>query len=449
MISTPLNVQHGAIKFLEKALDTKGDGSVAVVKQSKKPLNIRLKFSGDIEKLKKALEPIVDIDYERVPVNISGKYPTYAFTLNEEIAGVAPKGSQFYVVHAAKIGGLVSGGDFNPAALGLDNKTISKQDFVKVVTDSLGKARGKEPPLKTFLQELLEASGQGGKLTYKPDDLLKSDVDAITKDFGEVCSAYWFMSTHPEVKAIRFAGPSEKLVDFYAIFKDGREQAVSVKAKKGGGAAPSLKAIEEKVKSLKYSDSKTEDARETLLSLFRPGGVIENNFQMAKRMNTPGYKWIAKFLGTSAPTVKKIDEKLKTFKGANPQKTAEAIEKAIAPFFKLIGRSIGKPHEGSKAIQNSIKEVIERPPVVGYAGLLLSPLQYHIADEMNKRPEFLKVLQDAARSTGATQVYSNISMSAGRIDFSEKEMDVGEYEFKGQAKPKKPNDKNISFKMKK
>lgn len=424
MITTPKNNQSAIIKYYTTALESNKD--VKILKSSRGGLHLRINYKGDFYSL---MNYILPCEIKASENNISGSFTTYELQIKNSIPG-ANINDKIYFVVTVSSKGVVSNKELTPDKLGLSNKKIFSTSILNEAKTSI-KRTTVPNNIKAFLEDLLEASNSSTGIIKSEhlESISDSDLNVISKDFGEVSGAIWYMSQYNKKSKTVFYPPdvANPLVDYYV--NDGtKDIAISAKANKG--APPSINAIAKILSGMRYTDAKKENARKAIIAISEKS-TVEGIVEAAKDLNTAGYQWLKKniFKNTnfSAAQCETALSKLKT--------ADEAIE-LLTPFYTLIGRSASK----------EITERIFKNRSKRY-GLIISPLGYALVDELNGLAIYKEVLNDAAKSIVVSQLYMSINKSSKTVKYNVQEFGVSSFKFLYNANAGEPSLKKISFKM--
>lgn len=424
-IKTDKKVQSAIIGFFKTALEKK---SVKIITSSRGPNHLRINYTGNVETL---LNSIVPVKIELTDVVISGTYQTHTITLKKDITG-AKAGDSCYLVIAVRSQGVLTTKELNPDTLALGGKEFTKSNFYASVENAVKKSKAPDN-IKTFLMQLMDASKteSGTIKTDLLESISDSDLNIIAKDFGELSGAYWYMNVHnPKTTKIKYpAGGSFRLVDYFAY--EGNKQ-IAISAKANEGAPPSIDAIADVLKTMKYGNSKQEGARKAIIAISE-NSVVDGIVEAAKNLNTEGYDFLKKNIFNNKDFSAADCENIMQGYG-----NAEAAMLAFDKYYKLIGRAASKDIT-QRIFANKAKRW----------GLILSPLGYYVVDVLNSDKTYLSVLNDAAKKIEVTQIYMKINKSSKKVSYMIKEFSESDFQFMYNANAGNPGLKKISFKMKK
>jgi hypothetical protein len=427
-IKTDSKVQNTIIKYYTTALDKQ---KIPVIKSSRGGAHLRINYAGDAKALLSKIHPCT---LKATDVSISGSYVTQELTIGKDIKDgtkvVAKNGDKIYFILAVSSKGVLKTKDLTPNKLGLAGKKTTKDSFVKAIKDGLAKMDTPEN-IKAFLMEMLTASGTAGGTIKSShiEGISDTDINIIAKDFGEMTGAWWYMNQYNK-KATAIEYPAEEsapLVDYYAI--QGKTK-IAISAKANEGAPPSINAIADILKTMKFSQPKKEAARKAIISI-SDKSTVDGIVDAAKDLGHPGYAWLKK----------------KFFKGNDF--TAEQCETALAkytkpdavladlnPFFELIGRA------ASRDITKRIFDTKAKR-----WGLIISPLGYSLVDTLNTNETYLSALNDAAKTIVVEQIYVKLNKSTKTVSYIVKQFSSSGFKFEYNANAGQPSLKKISFKM--
>ena len=424
-IKTDKKAQSAIIGFFKTALEKKG---IKIITSSRGPNHLRINYTGNVESL---LNAVVSVDIALSDVVISGTYQTHTITLKKDIPG-AKRGDSCYLVIAVRSQGVLTTKELNPDTLGLGGKEFTKSQFYASVESAVKRSKAPEN-IKTFLMQLIDASAtsSGAIKTNLLESISDSDLNIIAKDFGEISGAYWYMNVHnPKTSKIKYpSGGSFRLIDYFA-YEDNKQIAISAKANEG--APPSIDAIADVLKTMKYGNVKQEGARKAIIAISE-NSVVDGIVEAAKNLDTEGYEFLKKNIFSNKDFTAADCETILSGYG-----NADAVTQALDKYYKLIGRAASKEIT-QRIIANKAKRW----------GLILSPLGYYVVDVLNSDKTYLSVLNDAAKKIEVTQIYMKINKSSKKVSYMIKEFSESDFQFMYNANAGSPGLKKISFKMKK
>jgi hypothetical protein len=422
-ITTDKSAQSAILKYYSVGLDI---NNIKVIKSSRGGPHLRINYTGDVQSL---LNSILPCTIKASDVAISGSFVTYEVEIKKSIDG-ADRGDKIYFVNAISSRGVLKTKQLTPNKLGLAGKKISKNTFISEVNKGIKKIDAPDN-IKAFMGELLKYSDKNGNIkSTHIESITDPDINIIAKDYGEVTGAWWFMNVF-NTKADSIMYPAEEsaaLVDYY-IYVGKKKIAVSAKANEG--APPSINSIAAILKNISYTETDKENARKAIIAI-SDYSTVEGIVNASKNLKTPGYKWLQKNLFNSRNDFSPADCEtvLKPFK-----KPQEALD-VLLPFYVMIKRAASA--EISKRIFDTKAQRY---------GMILSPLGYHLVDQLNNNPVYLSVLNDAAQSILVSQIYMKINKSNKTVSYNVKEFSASAFKFEYNANAGQPSLKKISFKM--
>lgn len=319
-----------------------------------------------------------------------------------------------------------------PKNLGLTGIRANKMNFVGVVDSELDKLNTVSPVVKEFLREVIAASDKDGKtLSDTTQHISTKDVNIISKDFGEVCSARWFL--HNYDKNLSYVEwPSNQatpLIDFYAYYDDGTRLSVSTKS--GKGAAPSLTGVWASIKDKRYT-GKSEAIKNLIGVISTAPSTIDGIILAAKQERTDAWRILSNLIGIRNLNSKEQVEKwLATFD--NPKALFDFLK---TNYYDKIGRS---------SSLDSIKKIYAEKGQ--RSGIVLSPMAYALVDELNRDRDYKNFLTRICRSANIQQVHVYINKTTRRMIFSVSEFKDSKFIFEYHANAINPGKNRIGFKI--
>lgn len=426
MITTPKTNQSAIIKFYTNELEKNKE--VNVIKSSRGGMHLRINYKGDFNSLMNSIHPCEIYPSEN---NISGSFTTYELKLKQSIPG-ANAGDKIYFVVTVRSSGVLSNKELTPDKLQLTGKDISKTSLINEAKTSINRSKAPDN-IKSFLKSLIEASTSSTGIINSEhlESISDSDINIIAKDFGEITGAIWFMNQYQK-KSTSVNYPTDianPLVDYYV--KVGNLK-IAISAKANAGAPPSINAIADILKPVRYTEQNKENARKAIIAISERS-TVDGIVEASKNVNTEGYKWLKKNL------FKNMDFSASQCESvlANLKSAEEALS-LLDPYYKAIGRSASKDIT-TRIFANRAKR----------SGLIISPLGYHLVDVLNSSPVYKEVLNDAAKSIMVSQLYMTINKSTKSVKYQVKEFAASSFKFEYNANAGNPSLKKISFKMEK
>ena len=422
-ITTDKKSQSAIIKYYTAMLATQG---IATMKSSRGGPHLRINYAGDPAVLLNKINPCT---LKASDVNISGSYTTYELELKKALPDAKVK-DKIYFVNAVSAKGVLKTKELTPAKLNLTGEKMSKTVFPTSVKAAVKKLQHPEN-IKTFLIDLFEASSTTtGMIKSKHlESITDTDINIIAKDFGEVTGAWWWLNVHKKTSTAVEYPPEENqpLVDYYTYVG---KVKTAVSAKANEGAPPSINAIANILRPLKYTDPKKEAARLAIIAI-SDASTVDGIIEASRRLKTPGYEWVKKKLFSNKDFTAELCEYV-----LSQIQTPKQVMDKFKPLYDLMGRSASL-------------EIVTR--IYGTHakryGILISPLGYHLVDQLNNNPVYLSVLNDAAKTIVVSQIYMKINKSGKTVSYKVKEFSTSAFKFEYNANAGQPSLKKISFKM--
>jgi len=276
----------------------------------------------------------------------------------------------------------------------------------------------------------------GGKIS-------QPDIDKIAKDFGEILGgAYLLCLIGPGELGLEFPYDSnEPMVDFYL---DG--QAISMKS--GAGAAPSLSNVGNVIRSdyKKWTNLMSNENQQLMLDIvltFHENEAMAGLFKVAELLNTPGWHLFKTLMGDANLKAEDIDKKelnkkiIEMFKN-----TPDEAYDLFDTYFK----GLNKFPDKWKNKELQIQDAIQRPFPFG---LVMSPLAYHVKDELNSNEKLLDALEEVMQKFDVLQLYIDLKVGTTKsyqkytiIPFAE-----GRFKFHSTTSVNQPTRNKFSVKM--
>lgn len=319
-----------------------------------------------------------------------------------------------------------------PDGLKLAGKTIQKAAFISEVVKAVSTNALVAPHVKEFMIEVLKNSTKDRSILPKAK-LSKQDVKVIAKDFGEITGAWWFLNNYEQsgspVVAIEFPSKSnQKLVDYYAILKNGLK--ISVSAKAGEGAAPSITSVWEMIKGKQFSDPSERTVYEFIEAIAENSGT-EGIIIAAKTLKSKIYLLVGKIISENNYGEKHIEDWLTTFKDGD-----SVYSSLDEHFYSKIGK------DAKLKTLNDMWNSSGRK-----SGAILSPMAYALVDEANENAKYTGFLTDVLRTTGIQQLYIDLSSTA--VEYDLRAFAKSEFIFEYHSNAANPGGNKIGFKLKK
>ena len=424
MVSTDVKTQSSIISRYESELEQK---NIKIVKSSRGGKHLRFSYQGDHKKLLNSIIKCVLTDSTYV---ISGKYRTEELTIKESIDG-AKIGDKIYIVNAVTSRGELRTKELTPERMGVaTGEKIGRSQFKKKVIQGIN-GLGVSVIIKEFMKDLMDsAETTSGKIKSEYiEQISDSDINIISKDFGEVTGAWWFLNVYDKTAdGIMYPTQSNsRLVDYYATYSE--KPSLAISAKSGKGAPPSIDAIADILDKINYRDSKKKIAKNLIISI-RDNTVLDGIILGSAEVKTPGWNALVKLIGKNITPAS-----IETF--LSKYKNADELLKVLDPLYEIMGRAASSDITnriiGNKAKRN---------------GLILSPLAYHLVDEMNTDKIYSNVLNEATKQINVSQLYINIYKTQKVVKYNIQEFKDIDFKFEYNGNAGMPGLKKISFRAK-
>lgn len=418
---------------------------------------VEVAYPGSIEALLKEAK-ISGIISDLTPTeekSISGKYKAKLITIKAAVASCSAK-EQFLIVNTFTEKGSLKTKDLAPDKLLLtDKKFKTLAEFDKAVYAGI-KAVKVPNDVKDCISTLYETIAANkthrdniplSTAAKKPFKAVKpQDKQAIGKDFGEVLSLRWYLTQNfaKGWSECYFSLESNAaLVDYVIKIKIGNKIIpVDVSAKFEAGAAPSIGAIVDNIKTVyKNPNAEEKKAIGVLQALASDSGNTSTKILAAyKTLNLPAYTKLKKVVGAKGDfTIDDISKKIQ--KVADASKSADNRMKMFNTEFKEIYDTLGK-----NASDDSLKVVFSTPTYKKYYSLVLAPMGYALVDYMNKQPIYQEILNNISREMKTEQVY--LTFPGESMGFEKKLFSNATFKFAYGANAKDSDNTGIKFSMK-
>lgn len=386
--------------------------------------------------------------------SISGKYKAKLITIKAAVASCAAK-EQFLIVNTFTEKGSLKTKDLAPDKLLLtDKKFKTLAEFDKAVYAGIKEVKVPND-VKDCISTLYETIAANkthrdniplSAAAKKPFKTVKpQDKQAIGKDFGEVLSLRWYLTQNfaKGWSECYFSLESNAaLVDYIIKIKIGNKIVpVDVSAKFEAGAAPSIGAIVDNIKTVyKNPNAEEKKAIGVLQALASDSGNTSTKILAAyKTLNLPAYTKLKTLIGKADFTIEDVSAKIQ--KIASASKSGENRMKMFNTEFKGIYETLGK-----NASEDSLKVVFSTPTYKKYYSLLLAPMGYALVDYMNKNPIYQEILNNISREMKTEQVY--LTFPGESMGFEKKLFSNATFKFAYGANAKDSDNTGIKFSMK-
>ena len=220
---------------------------------------------------------------------------------------------------------------------------------------------------------------------------------------------------------------NSRLVDYYATYSE--KPSLAISAKSGKGAPPSIDAIADILDKINYRDSKKKIAKNLIISI-RDNTVLDGIILGSAEVKTPGWNALVKLIGENITPAS-----IETF--LSKYKNADELLKVLDPLYEIMGRAASSDIT-NRIIGNKVKR----------NGLILSPLAYHLVDEMNTDKIYSNVLNEATKQINVSQLYINIYKTQKVVKYNIQEFKDIDFKFEYNGNAGMPGLKKISFRAK-
>ena len=412
------------VKNLHKLIEKKLIASkIKVLKNnlSRHEFHLRAELGNNFSKILSEIIPCTIVKTEK---SLSQKYPTLLIVTTKLSNGI-PKGTELLLVNNGKSNnGILKTKQLSPNALGFAGKTYNAKQLYNELIKSLEKIDIRVRPV---IKNLIDASNTN-KLKVNIENVTSADINIIAKDYGELIGALWALKfKYKDTVSVTFPEASNAaLVDYYLTKKDGG--IINISAKAGQGAAPSLTAvsgvIEEGLIEVKSAE---KEQKEFILDVKKTSGM-DAIVKFSKKFKTPGYNEIVKCGGD-----------IRSHQTLEKQISSMTYDEVVSQFGSVWDVMNRRPNEvnARKLFDSNGKK----------AGVLLSPLGYHLIDSVNSHNDYVRFLNKSLNSLATQQLYLDIGQNS--IKYTVREFKDSKFKYHFDSNIKNPANKKISFKMKK
>lgn len=380
---------------------------------------------------------------------ISGTYDSFIVTLSNT--------EGFYFRSIIGERGNLTDKDLTPSKLKVDGKILTKQTFDEQIEHGL--AFNKDLPIEILhlAKELLSVcSNTGTSIKTNPQivklisSITSTDLKKFGKNFGEVIIAKWCLYNKKNAISVFFPEKENNpLADFIINFTPASNMPpLNISAKFKQGANASLNSIIPKGCKPPVGATDIElKAFNAIMEIAYGSSILEGLLNAEILLDTPEYKIIKKMCGGGIVTLQSISDLVentmtecgitKNTSWGNDQ--YRAFLKKMEPFYNLIqGKGSGKLKI------DSFKKILASPP-----GKYFHPILYAfsvaLAYRFNNNIEFSSVLDKAATSIKAEQLYLDISSQT--INIKLKEFEKSQFKFTAGALAYKADNTRMKVEM--
>ena len=350
----------------------------------------------------------------------------------------------FYFRSIVSERGSLADKDLTPTKLGLGGQTLKKGDFIEVVNKGFllaANANLSEDILALGKALLILSQNEGTSISInKPiknalAKILAPDLKKFGKNYGEVLLAHWCLYNKPHAESIFFPlAEANPLADFVVNFNSKSKIApLNVSAKFEDGANASVKSILQADTKPPKGASADEEQAFNAVKAVAFGNVLQGLLDAQILLNTKEYQIIQKMYVETCEKLRKDKRKDKPKDACSKNITLDTIAKVIEwvfyslditpsakitqpkykafltkmePFYSLIpGQSGGRPKFTSMA-------KIAALPKNKYFHPVLYAFSVALSAKFNTEQKFSSVLNKAAKSIKAEQIYLDISDDA-------------------------------------
>jgi hypothetical protein len=334
----------------------------------------------------------------------------------------------------------ITGKSLTPNSLKIHDKKIKKNAYLTTVKAALKTNFDSSKENKEYIVEFLEVSGKTGiqnPLT-KGKTVTKKDVATIAKDFGEVAGAWWFINNHKDktlcgLDFIEFPKAiNEPLVDYYVgCSSSGLKIGISAKAK--AGAAPALKSIWKAVAD-KVPKSPLEKTVWEFIKISVLSDGLTSLVELNKHYNSTAYGLVQKLIKKDDFTWGDVEN---WFSKYHPGDGTDLYKKLDKEFYSKLPTK--------RQVKADAIEQILVSKGAARAGIILSPMNYSLMDEINENKQYTNYLNKVARTLGVEQLY--VYLKPSQVSYNSKPFTKADFEFAYWSNAGKPANNKWGFKM--
>jgi hypothetical protein len=390
----------------------------------------------------------------------SGKYKTYKITTTKDLPNI-PKGQEAFVVNQYTESSTIVAKALTPTNLKITEKVFKdSESIIDAVNKSLYSLKNEN--LRALLSELMKDVANGTKPKFENVDSIigynqsiplsenttsamssfsDSDINVIGKDFGEILGSITMGKIVDSLAiGVKFPkGGNNPLADFTI---DG----YNISSKYAGGASATLTAIINEIKPKEQLTTKYQKELYKVLKIAVDNTVSSGYIEIAKFLDTKGINALAKAMGLSKDEINPQsinDIVAKTIASAksDEEKTALLFKK-FRSFYDAIGRS---PKASAKVAVDWNKLNSKK-----LYGVILGPLSYSVADELNANAQYVKSLSEILSKIEVKQIYLTFSLKSKSARFIVKPFSDPSSKFKfdiGSQSVYHPENSRLAFKM--
>ena len=357
---------------------------------------IRFPYNGDLTKFFGTIGVLV----KESKIKISGSFPNYLLT--------DKTGEVLYYVNNATdsaSGKKFGTKELTPDTFGLGgarltvNECVSKSlKHIKSQYDA-NIAHDFEMLLKQTLETTTPTVSLKRELNYST-----SDLATISKDFGEILAAIWYLKETNASKIFFPSKSNEQLLDFY-VEKNNRDQAVSVKSG-GGGKVTIQNIIDGVTESGVKADVIQKEYSYQVFQLIEKYNAKEGILEVAKYVNAKGLDTLCK-----AMNIKKTALTMRAIQDFTNKHTNTQLKGLLSSYHKELGTVM-------------TDTVWERPDKIRF---IISPMGEYLWKELNADKKMTQSLTRLANMIAVIQV--NCDVTKKKIQFKKNSFKSAKFEF--------------------
>lgn len=357
---------------------------------------IRFPYNGDLKKFFGGIGVFI----KESSIKISGSFDNYILS--------DTKGNTLYYVNNvndASAGKTFGTKELTPNAFGLGGRRVSVAECISQTTKSITKKYNTNIA-NDFLM-LLHQTNKTNQTSITLNNKLNystSDLATISKDFGEILSAIWYVNATTAAKIFFPAKLNEALVDFYAE-KNNTDQAISVKSG-GGGKVTIQNIIDGVTESGVKKDTVKKEYSYKVFELIESHGAKEGILEVAKYINATGLDelCVAMNIKKTALTYKEIEAFTKKY-------TNKSLKNLLSSYHTKLGTTI-------------TNDVWQRPDKIRF---IISPMGEYLWKQLNANKKMTQSLTRLANMISVIQV--NCDVTKDKIKFQKNSFTGAEFEF--------------------
>jgi len=382
----------------------------------------------------------------------SSTFDTYKVEVTKPVAGLQ-KGDTAFIVNQVTKEGTIVAKSLTPTNLNLTGKTFTDENKLASYVNAQLPKIIKNAELVKALSEVTKDIARGAHTKFKNVSNIKehedvvnlsastakslskfssTDLNIIGKDFGEVLGAIEMLkSVEDPGTGVEFPGGNNPLVDF---FLDG----YSISSKYQAGAAASLIQVIKGINPKRLTKYPDQLELYKILQAAVESDTAESYINVAKLIKSKGLNALASCLGVApkAVTIKTINYALtKIFKGKSDAQKTKILMSKFGNFYEAIGRSPRQENLNWAKIGDK------------YFGLILSPLAYSVADELNSNPKYTKALKEILSKIEVKQIYLDFNLSKSSASFKVRNFSSATFKFATNVSTYNPTNSKLAFSL--